>query len=269
MGNNQEPLQALGPVDWDDLPHEDMKGYLDRIFSQALVVADSIPSPEQLGDPVKSSPSGRSRAKTESAAAFADVHRSLSPLESSATIAAAGDLRKDWKEVKMNTKENPLDVNVYKMPGKDGRGAWFARQSIHDTLTFDEWKTGLEREFAESLKVQGAPGVGSIRGIGADKRVENKEIEDSGKLSGTFYALSFYARKHPQTELTHTFCSISAISAISWTDIPTRFCHPSTYLRLFWPGLKASPTFAPVRHCVQAMLTFRMPAAPRHYSRTV
>jgi hypothetical protein len=186
MGNSQEPLQALGPVGWDDLPHDDMKAYLDGIFSQALVVADSIPSPDQLGDPAKSSSSGRSRAKTESAAAFADVHRLLSSRESSATIAAAAELRKDWKEIKMNAKENPLAVNVYKMPGKDGGGAWFARQSTHNSLSFDEWKTGLEREFEESLKVQGGPGVGSIRGIGADKRVENKEIEESGKLSGTF-----------------------------------------------------------------------------------
>lgn len=184
MGNGHEALEALGPVGWDDLPHDDMKTYLDDIFSQALAVSESIPSPDVQGQPARSTASGRSRAKTESAAAFADIHRSLSPRQSAATLAAAEELRKDWKEIKMNAKDNPMGINVYKMSGKDGRGAWFARQSVHDTLSFAEWKTGLEREFSESLKVQGSPGSGSIRGIGADKCVETKEFENSGKLNG-------------------------------------------------------------------------------------
>ncbi|KAL6868017.1 hypothetical protein J3F83DRAFT_738920 [Trichoderma novae-zelandiae] len=83
----------------------------------------------------------------------------------------------------MNAKENPLNISVYKLAAKDGKGAWFARRSLHHGLSFDDWKTGLEMEFPETLKVQGSPGSGNIRGIGADRHVESREVEGSGHLS--------------------------------------------------------------------------------------
>lgn len=84
----------------------------------------------------------------------------------------------------MNAKDNPLDVHVYKLGSKDGKGAWFARRSLHEGLSFDQWKDGMQREFVETMKVQGHPGSGSIRGIGADKRVENHEVPDCGHVQG-------------------------------------------------------------------------------------
>lgn len=86
--------------------------------------------------------------------------------------------------MKMNAKDNPLGMNVYKLGGKDWKGAWFARRSVHEGLGFRKWKRGLEREFPETMKVQGGPGEGNIRGIGGEKRVAFKEVEGVGKMEG-------------------------------------------------------------------------------------
>ncbi|KAK6410461.1 hypothetical protein LTR95_018204, partial [Oleoguttula sp. CCFEE 5521] len=44
-----------------------------------------------------------------------------------------------------------------------------------------KFKRGMVREFPESLKVQGGPGEGNVRGIGGDQKLEMKEIEGVGK----------------------------------------------------------------------------------------
>jgi hypothetical protein len=90
--------------------------------------------------------------------------------------------------VKLKASENPLGMSVYKLGAKDGKGAWFARRSVHEGLGFAKWKRGLEREFPETMKVQGGPGEGNIRGIGGEKRVAYKTVEGVGKMEGTFYS---------------------------------------------------------------------------------
>ncbi|KAM3451760.1 hypothetical protein MY3296_005040 [Beauveria thailandica] len=181
MTNSHEPLQALAPADWNDLPQDDLAAYMNHIFAQSMIVVESIPSPSSAATPAST---GRARAKTESSAVLRnDAQRFRALRQPAASLEAAMALRKDWKEVKVNPRENPLGINVFKMSSKDGKGAWFARQSVHEGLSFDDWKVGLEREFAESLKVQGSPGVGNIRGIGADRHVEDKDVDDAGHLS--------------------------------------------------------------------------------------
>ncbi|KAK8149543.1 SNF1-interacting protein [Beauveria asiatica] len=181
MTNSHEPLQALAPADWNDLPQDDLAAYMNHIFAQSMIVVESIPSPSSAATPAST---GRARAKTESSAVLRnDAQRFRALRQPAVSLEAAMALRKDWKEVKVNPRENPLGINVFKMSSKDGKGAWFARQSVHEGLSFDDWKVGLEREFAESLKVQGSPGVGNIRGIGADRHVEDKDVDDAGHLS--------------------------------------------------------------------------------------
>ncbi|KAM3564983.1 hypothetical protein ARSEF4850_001608 [Beauveria asiatica] len=181
MTNSHEPLQALAPADWNDLPQDDLAAYMNHIFAQSMIVVESIPSPSSAATPAST---GRARAKTESSAVLRnDAQRFRALRQPAASLEAAMALRKDWKEVKVNPRENPLGINVFKMSSKDGKGAWFARQSVHEGLSFDDWKVGLEREFAESLKVQGSPGLGNIRGIGADRHVEDKDVDDAGHLS--------------------------------------------------------------------------------------
>ena len=96
-------------------------------------------------------------------------------------------LQKEWgKPVKLNAKDNPLGMAVYKLAGKDGNGAWFARRSVHEGLGFKKWKLGLQREFPETLEVQGGPGEGNIRGIGGERRIERRSIEGVGTIEGRF-----------------------------------------------------------------------------------
>jgi hypothetical protein len=66
---------------------------------------------------------------------------------------------------------------------------------VHEGLGFTKWKKGLEREFPETMKVQGGPGEGNIRGIGGERRVAYKNVEGLGKMEGrsAFYNLFFPA----------------------------------------------------------------------------
>lgn len=188
MANTHAPLQSLAPVKWDELPQDDLAPYVNDIFAQAMIVVESIPSPSSAAAPPTSAPTGRARAKTESAVLLSsDTQRARAVRQPPASLEAAAALRKDWKEVKINPRDNPLAVSVYKLSSKDGKGAWFARQSVHEGLSFENWRAGMEREFAESLKVQGSPGVGNIRGIGADRHVEDKHIANAGDLSGKLH----------------------------------------------------------------------------------
>jgi hypothetical protein len=112
------------------------------------------------------------------------------PRPTSESLARAEELRKEWKEVKVaaaGTPENPLGINVYKLGAKDGRGSWFARRSVHADMSFDKWRLGLEREFAETMKVQTGPGGGSIRGIGAERVVERHVVDEVGRAEGEFW----------------------------------------------------------------------------------
>ncbi len=199
MAKHHEPLKALAPIDWAEVPQEDggLDGFLNGVFAEAQVVVDSIPSTTTTTSGSNSTTAtGRARAQTDSAvfysgaAAAAATAKDQSPSSSAGPSAEQREqLRKEWKEVKVNPRDNPLGITVYKLAGKDGRGAWFARRSVHEGLSFDRWKAGLEREFAETMKVQGSPGSGNIRGIGADRSVEHKVLDGAGHLNGMFSSL--------------------------------------------------------------------------------
>ncbi|KAG6038090.1 hypothetical protein E4U41_004559 [Claviceps citrina] len=188
MASHHEPLKALAPVDWNDVPRHDLKTFMNNSFGQAQIVIDSVPAAD-AADAAKPAPTGRARAKTDSAVVYSQhdgIHAS-SPIHDAPPAAAdaaqlSARLRKEWKEIRTSPKDNPLGISVYKLPGKDGRGAWFARRSVHVGLSFARWKTGLRREFAESMRVQGSPGSGNIRGIGADRNVEHHVVEGAGHL---------------------------------------------------------------------------------------
>ncbi|KAI5804418.1 hypothetical protein EDC01DRAFT_643319 [Geopyxis carbonaria] len=78
---------------------------------------------------------------------------------------AAAALQKDWKPVKLSAKDNPLDISVFKLAAKDGKGSWFARRSIHTDVPFARFKAGLQAEFA--CRDGDAP----VRGIGKEECV--------------------------------------------------------------------------------------------------
>lgn len=185
MGNHHEPLMALGPINWDDVPLHSLKLFADGILADAQTVIDSIPSPEIAPAAV-----GRGRLRNEASTQLhvAGSPKPAAPLQthrSAESQATADQLRQEWRQVKPNVKDNPLGISVYKLPSKDGRGAWFSRRSLHEGLDFDAWKSGLEEEFSETMKVfHSEPGSGGIRGISAETRVENRPVDGVGNLSG-------------------------------------------------------------------------------------
>lgn len=187
-GTHHEAFTSLCPVDWADVPQDRLKPYLNSVFTEASTVVESIPSPtSKASSGSGSSKKGRARSKTDSAVLESD---GTVPVATSgpgfrpdpATVEQALKLKDEWKDVKVNPRENPLGIQVYKLSAKDGKGAWFARRSVHEGLNFDQWMAGMKREFLESMKVDEGHGSGAIRGLGADQRVENHEIDDDTQM---------------------------------------------------------------------------------------
>ncbi|KAG6121974.1 hypothetical protein E4U14_000419 [Claviceps sp. LM454 group G7] len=204
MASHHQPLKALAPIDWNDVLQHDLGTFLNDSFEQAQIAIDSVPSAATAATGVKTAATtGRARAKTDSAVIYNPAPVPSAPLrDTPATAELSAQLRKEWKEIKTNPKDNPLGISVYKLAGKDGKGAWFARRSVHVGLSFEQWKTGLQREFAESINVQGAPGSGNIRGIGAEKVVEHRHVEDAGHLDVFHLSAQFPGPTAPRDFIT-------------------------------------------------------------------
>ena len=180
MAALHEGLKSLGPIDFEDTPLDDLNPFLTNAFRKGQLLVDSVPIPAPSDE---SAADGRLRASSTASSA------SEISISSARSIAPPSDvevLQKEWKQVKLAPKDNPLGMSVYKLGGKDGRGSWFARRSVHEGLGFTKWKKGLEREFPETMKVQGGPGEGNIRGIGGERRVAYKNVEGVGKMEGMF-----------------------------------------------------------------------------------
>ena len=173
MATLHKALQSLGPTDFSSIPTDlsETKEYLQDLFAQAKTIIDSVPPPQ-----------------TETSSTCSD----------STVPAANAVLQKEWsKPIKLGAKENPLGMSVYKLSGKDGRGAWFARRSVHEGtgMGFRKWKLALQSEFPESMEVQGGPGEGNIRGIGGERRVEKIDIDGVGTIEGNSSAIEELLRK--------------------------------------------------------------------------
>lgn len=179
MAALHEALKNLGPIEFNEAPLDDLKPFITNAFSHGQLIVDSVPIPTP-SEPF-SLLDGRSRASS-SASSASEI--SLSSARSDPPPSDVEALQKEWKQVKMNPRDNPLGMSVYKLAGKDGKGSWFARRSVHEGLGFTKWKKALELEFPETMKVQGGPGEGNIRGIGGERRVAYKNIEGVGKMEG-------------------------------------------------------------------------------------
>lgn len=211
MGADHEPFSSLGPVEWQQIPQDGLEDLFNDTFAEVQTVVESIPSPASNASASASTSTGRARSKTESAVSPGDIMRAHSQRQKAASMSQSQDLRKEWKEAKVNAKDNPLGINVYKLSAKDGRGSWFARRSVHEGLSFDSWKKGLEIEFAETMKVQGAPGSGNIRGIGADKRVEDMAVGENNHLQVFQLSAQFPGPTAPRDFITLLLTSESSV----------------------------------------------------------
>jgi len=172
-------LKYLAPIKFSDVPQDkaELDPFLADLFTHVQSIVESIPIP----DPDPSLTSHHEHGSKSPAASAAEM--SISNARSHPPSAEDAALQKEWgKPIKLSAKENPMNIAVYKLGGKDGKGAWFARRSVHEGLGFSRFKRGFEREFPTSLAVQGAPGEGNIRGIGAETKVEEITIPNRGKV---------------------------------------------------------------------------------------
>lgn len=173
-------LQTLSPTPFSSVPSDEKeaKEYLQEAFAKAQIIIDSVPPPPPLDDSVNT----RSRAGSSvsgSSGMYSSSARA-DPLNPSHV-----PFQKEWgKPIRLAPKDDPLGISVYKMAGKDGGGAWFARRSVHEGMGFKKWKLGLQKEFPESMQVQGGPGEGNIRGIGGERMVEKIQIKGTGDIEG-------------------------------------------------------------------------------------
>lgn len=182
MSNLHDALKALSPRDFaEEVPtaDEDVADFLKDTFEAAELVVNSLPQPAAAAaaDP-----------KAAGAAKVSHAHTASEVVPSAARLPPVNPrheaLRDGWGKPLRLGKENQLGVTMYKMTAYDRNGAWFARRSVHEGLGFEKWKRAMRREFPESLTVNGGPGSGSIRGIGAERRLEKKVIEGVGKMEG-------------------------------------------------------------------------------------
>lgn len=235
MAALHDALKTLGPADYSDVPLDDLKPFLSDAFSKGQLIVESVPIPAPSDESAASA--GRSRSDTISSIASSASEISLSSARSSPPPAEIEALQKEWKPVKLKPSENPLGMGVYKLAAKDGKGAWFARRSVHEGLGFTKWKKGLEREFPETMKVQGGPGEGNIRGIGGERRVEYKNVDGVGKMEVYLLSAQFPGPTTPRDFVTMFLTSDQALSGQSGgeNEVPRHFMvvskpciHPDT-----------------------------------------
>ncbi|KAL8637559.1 MAG: hypothetical protein Q9228_005182 [Teloschistes exilis] len=202
-------LQSLGPSDFSSVPIERprTKEYLQDLFTQAQIIIDSVPPPlEPPSTPARS----RANTLTSSASSASDLSASLA--RSDPIDLANTTLQREWsKPIRLGAKENPLSMSVYKLGGKDGKGAWFARRSVHEGMGFRKWKLGLQREFPETMEVQGGPGEGNIRGIGGERRVEKIEVDGVGTIEVYHLSAQFPGPTTPRDFVTLLVTSSAAL----------------------------------------------------------
>ncbi|KAL8854798.1 MAG: hypothetical protein Q9221_000304 [Calogaya cf. arnoldii] len=233
-------LQSLGPADFSAVPTEQSqtKDYLQNLFTQAQIIIDSIPPPVEI----PTTPA-RSRSNTITSAASGASDLTASSARSEPIDHANTSLQKEWsKPIKLGAKENPLGMSVYKMAGKDGRGAWFARRSVHEGLGFRKWKLGLQREFPESMEVQGGPGEGNIRGIGSERRVESITVDGVGTIEVYHLSAQFPGPTTPRDFVTLLVTSSAAL------DRTTPFPDSRSSAANHEPDLDASDKITSPRH---------------------
>lgn len=195
MTSLHEALQCLKPTSWEEVPQspKELREYVRDIFKQGRLVAESLPDPPPYEHEeqyiVGSETANSGRRVVPSSARVGETDPDITSLQ------------KQWgKPLKMGgAKDNPLGVHVWKLNANDNGGQWFGRRSVHEGLPFTQWQKKLSSEYDETLKVnrkkieKGQTPDNSVRGIGAEEKVENVEVlDEDGSVMGqvTLYHVS-------------------------------------------------------------------------------
>ncbi|KAL8717083.1 MAG: hypothetical protein Q9225_005650 [Loekoesia sp. 1 TL-2023] len=233
MASLHSALQGLGPTEFSTVPTDGSKTkeYLQDLFAQAQVIIDSVPPP-----PEAPSTPARTRANTTTSNVSNTSDLSASSARSDPINPANTSLQREWgKPIKLGAKENPLGMSVYKLGGKDGRGAWFARRSVHEGMAFRKWKLGLQREFPETMEVQGGPGEGNIRGIGGERRVEKIAVDGVGTIEVYHLSAQFPGPTTPRDFVTMLITSSTALDAPASSEEPAASKAPRHFMVISKP----------------------------------
>lgn len=215
MAELHEALTHLGPVDWEEVPKDSLEQYLDDSFTAGELICNSVP-PLPNGTPFSDSKPHLHMPNL--AKSHKDIHPSAA--RASPPHKEHESLQKHWgKPMRFNKRDNPLDINVFKMAGHDRHGAWFARRSVHEGLGFDKFKRAMMREFAESLTVTGGPGAGAIRGLAADRRLERIDVPGVGKLEVYQLSAQFPGPVTPRDFMTMVLSSDSVLTDKSAAEL--------------------------------------------------
>ncbi|KAF2773919.1 hypothetical protein EJ03DRAFT_249833, partial [Teratosphaeria nubilosa] len=178
MADIHEALKWLSPTSWSDVPVDDLADYLSDSFNAGELLCNSVPLPPDGESFHSSRPHHK---KPNQAKSSKEMHPSTA--RPNAPHESHAELQHHWgKPMKFKESNNPHHVALYKMAGKDRHGAWFARRSVHEGLSFTKFKRAMQREFAHSLTQTGPPGTGAVRGLAADRRLEEKTEEGVGKI---------------------------------------------------------------------------------------
>ncbi|KAI9369004.1 hypothetical protein BJX61DRAFT_184115 [Aspergillus egyptiacus] len=184
MAALHEALKCLTATSWDKVPTDEsnLRTYINDLRTKARLIVDSVPEP-----PPPPTDTGSSTTVKLS-------HARLEPTNESTRA-----LQDEWsKPIKIKSgKDNPLGIHVYKLPGADGQGHWFGRRSVHQGLPFRVWEEKLSSEISETLRKnqermkEGYPPDQAVRGIGAQRRIEEIEVKDE-KGEGVVGYLNVY-----------------------------------------------------------------------------
>jgi len=217
MAELHKALECLRPKDFSDVPTDNLKAFLPEILSNAELIANSVPPPPN-GTPYESAQ--RTRTAPQPAINAADL--TISNVRRPPPAKEHEALQKSWgKPVKLGQKDAATGMGVYKMAGHDRHGAWFARTGVHEGLGFSKWKRMMQKEFPESLEVQGGPGEGNIRGIGGDQRLEDISVDGIGNLQVYQLSAQFPGPTSPREFITLLITSENALSDASNIDSTT------------------------------------------------
>lgn len=212
MATLHNALKALGPTSFSDIPTsaDELDSYLTSLFADSQTIIESVPI-APASDELQHH--HRSRSQTSLSSASSASEMSISSARSPEPPPELKELQKEWgKPIKLSTKENALGMSVYKAAGRDGRGAWFARRSVHEGLGFSKFKRGLQREFPESLEAGGGnPGEGNIRGIGGQKKVEDIGVKGRGRVQVWQLSAQFPGPTAPRDFITLLITSSRAL----------------------------------------------------------
>jgi hypothetical protein len=212
--SHHAPFKSLSPLSWPtDIAPCDPSSLTDLLTStlaEAQLLIDSIPTPTPPPSSTSKTTSGRARSHTDSAVRppsssgkgndEGGSNKSKIKERTEQEKETVRKLQREWKDLKVQQggSGNPHGIAMYKMSAKDGKGAWFARRSLHRSEGgiggFDKWEAALRREMQVTLdRVADTPGMepgtGNIRGIGAERRVGAVECE-GGRMDGGFCSFS-------------------------------------------------------------------------------